>query len=261
MTNGEICAGLQAIENQHGVKILYAVESGSRAWGFPSPDSDWDVRFIYVHPTEWYLRVEPQRDVIEIMNEETGFDASGWELRKALRLFRRTNPSLLEWLDSRIVYMEFPGFADELKQFIPTYFNEIRAMHHYLSLAKNTQVNIYEPGTVKLKKYLYFLRSVIAAKWIAEKGTPPPVPFRELFSAMVSDNEILSAIEELLVLKSHSAEHNSDKVSSLLTDYARHTFEDMTVYLSTRPAVEPPFDKDKDLDELLFKYAKIASNL
>ena len=260
MTNDEICTGLHAIENQYGVKILYAVESGSRAWGFASPDSDWDVRFIYVHPSEWYLRVEPQRDVIEIMDVATGFDASGWELRKALRLFRRTNPSLLEWLDSRIIYQEYPGFAHELKQLIPAYFNEIRAMHHYLSLSKNTPVNIYEPGSVKLKKYLYFLRSVIAAKWIVAKGTPPPVPFRELFSTMIHDKNVLSAIEELLALKSHSAEHNSNKVSPLLTDYARHTFEDVSAYLSTRPAVEPPFDKDRTLDNMLLKYAKIASN-
>lgn len=100
-----IIAEINVIERANDVRVLYACESGSRGWGFASPDSDYDVRFLYVHPLDWYLRVEPQRDVIEkpISDE---LDVSGWELRKALQLLHRSNPTLLEWLNSPVVYRE-----------------------------------------------------------------------------------------------------------------------------------------------------------
>ena len=92
---------LEAIESQNNVKILYACESGSRAWGFPSKDSDYDIRFIYIHRTEWYLRVDNSRlrDVIEKPIDDE-LDVSGWELRKALILFKKSNPAFIEWLNS-----------------------------------------------------------------------------------------------------------------------------------------------------------------
>lgn len=96
---------LEAIEQRHDVRVLFACESGSRGWGFASPDSDYDVRFLYVHKPEWYLRVEPQRDVIERPIDDV-LDVSGWELRKALQLMRRSNPTLFEWLDSPVIYRE-----------------------------------------------------------------------------------------------------------------------------------------------------------
>jgi len=99
-----ILSRLDQIETQHGVKILYACESGSRAWGFPSTDSDYDVRFLYVHPAEWYLSVDEKRDVIERPLTPENFDIGGWDLRKALRLFRKSNPPLLEWLGSPNIY-------------------------------------------------------------------------------------------------------------------------------------------------------------
>ncbi len=123
MTADGIRQRLEKVERENHVRILLAVESGSRAWGFASPDSDWDVRFIYVHPVEWYLKVEPGRDVIEEMDND-GFDASGWELRKALQLFRKTNPSLLEWLRSPIKYMD-RGLADALIKVEQDYFNPL----------------------------------------------------------------------------------------------------------------------------------------
>ena len=89
---------LRDIEQEHDVKVLLAVATGSRAWGWDSPSSDWDVRFIYVHKPEWYFKIEPQRDVIEKMTGDN-VDLAGWELRKALYLLKRSNPSLLEWLN------------------------------------------------------------------------------------------------------------------------------------------------------------------
>lgn len=118
-----ICKHLREIEEQHHIKILYAVESGSRAWGFSSPDSDWDVRFIYVHEPEWYFHIEEQKDTIEQMfPDET--DMSSWDLKKALRLFKSSNPSLFEWLHSPIIYQMDETFINEIRQMETQYFKQ-----------------------------------------------------------------------------------------------------------------------------------------
>ena len=100
-----IIESIQSIEKDEHVVAFYVCESGSRAWGFPSSDSDYDVRFLYMHPVDWYLSIEPKRDVIEkpIDNQ---LDINGWVLKKALSLFRKSNPPLLEWLGSPIIYQE-----------------------------------------------------------------------------------------------------------------------------------------------------------
>ncbi len=108
-------ARLAALEREHEVRVLYAVESGSRAWGFPSPDSDFDIRFIYAHEPEWYLSVLEGRDVLETPLDDLGLDVSGWDLRKTLRLFLKSNPALYEWLVSPIVYRDMCGLARELR--------------------------------------------------------------------------------------------------------------------------------------------------
>lgn len=105
MMEDTIRSRLDAIQASENVCIVYACESGSRAWGFPSADSDYDVRFIYVRPVEWYLSIDDKRDVIECPVED-GLDINGWDLRKALRLSRKSNPPLLEWLGSPIVYLQ-----------------------------------------------------------------------------------------------------------------------------------------------------------
>lgn len=115
-----ICKKLQEIEKKENVKILLAVESGSRAWGFESPDSDYDVRFIYVRQKEDYLRLDKIRDVIELPLNDV-LDMNGWDLQKALRLLHKSNPTLFEWLASPIVYLETP-FAEELRAIMPKYF-------------------------------------------------------------------------------------------------------------------------------------------
>ena len=98
----EIVAQIQGIESTHDVTVLYACESGSRGWGFASPDSDYDVRFIYVHRLPWYFQVSPGRDVIEVPISGD-LDINGWELRKALGLIKKGNATLIEWLDSPVV--------------------------------------------------------------------------------------------------------------------------------------------------------------
>jgi len=113
---------LADIEQEQDVRILYACESGSRAWGFESKDSDYDVRFIYVKPLDWHLTVEPQRDVIEAMLPHD-VDLAGWELKKALHLFHKGNTSLIEWLHSPIVYFDDAQFAQELRAILKQEFS------------------------------------------------------------------------------------------------------------------------------------------
>ncbi len=125
---------LREIERRYDVKVLYACESGSRGWGFASPDSDYDVRFLYVHPLEWYLRVEAPRDVIELPIDDE-LDVSGWEWRKALGLLKGANPTLIEWLDSPVVYQQDEETITALKAMVPKWFSPLRARWHYYSTA------------------------------------------------------------------------------------------------------------------------------
>jgi len=125
---------LRRIEQAYDVRVLYACESGSRAWGFASQDSDYDVRFIYVHSRDWYLSIEDRRDVIEEPIRE-GLDLSGWELRKTLRLLRKSNPPLLEWLKSPVVYAWDEAFVADFRQLADEYYSPARCFQHYLHMA------------------------------------------------------------------------------------------------------------------------------
>ena len=117
----KIQAQLRRIEEEEHIKILLAVESGSRAWGFASPDSDYDVRFIYIRPTQDYLRLDSVRDVIELPIDEV-LDINGWDLQKTLRLLHKSNPTLFEWFSSPIVYRE-TEFADTFRKLMSHYFS------------------------------------------------------------------------------------------------------------------------------------------
>lgn len=167
---------LHEIEKNEHVRILLAVESGSRAWGFPSTDSDYDVRFIYIRQKEDYLRLEKTRDVIELPLDDV-LDINGWDLQKTLRLFRKSNPTLFEWFSSPIVYMETP-FAETFRTMMGNYFSTKRSLYHYIHMAEKNRREYLEGDMVKVKKYFYVLRPVLACRWILEKKTPPPMLFQ-----------------------------------------------------------------------------------
>lgn len=196
--NAIILEKLKAIEHQFDVRILYACESGSRAWGFASPDSDYDVRFIYVHKADYYLSIDEFRDVIEVPINDL-LDINGWELRKALRLFRKTNAPLYEWLQSPIVYAADADFASDMKAWMPTYFSLRAGMHHYLSMAKGVLAGELSGEMVKLKRYFYALRPVLAAKWIADMQSVPPMDFKSLSTLL--PEPISVRVDELLATK------------------------------------------------------------
>lgn len=198
-----ILSKLNEIENRENVKILLAVESGSRAWGFASPDSDYDVRFIYVRPKADYLRLEKTRDVIELPIEGE-LDINGWDLDKTLRLLHGSNPTLFEWFSSPIVYRE-TSFAEEFRSVMQRYFSSKRGLSHYLSMASKNYREYLKGDIVKAKKYFYVLRPVLACRWILEKGTPPPMLFSELMEAEL-DPALLPEVNRLLDLKMNAPE-------------------------------------------------------
>ncbi len=202
----EILDRLSAVEAEHDVTVLYACESGSRAWGFASPDSDYDIRFLYVHRPEWYLSfdVERRRDVIECPIEGD-IDCSGWDLRKALYLFSRTNGALLEWLHSPIRYVERGDAADSLRRLAARGFNATALCYHYSHMARrNARENLFQ-DTVRLKKYLYALRPLLAIRHIEGGHGLPPVRFAELVDA-VAPAETRPAIATLLRKKRATSE-------------------------------------------------------
>jgi len=211
---------LQQLEQQHQVRVLLAVESGSRAWGFASSDSDWDIRFIYVHPVPWYVSVVTRRDVIECMLDDRQLDLSGWDLRKALALLRKSNPSLHEWLHSPIIYQQDQTFMQRITALEGDYFNPRAAFHHYLHIAINHNERYLQRHGVQLKRFLYFLRGLLACQWVATRRTTPPVLFSDLVDATVNDNSVRHAIGVLLQLKQTSKEHNNQPVDPYLIDYA-----------------------------------------
>lgn len=216
----EILNRIQAAELEHDVKVLYAIESGSRAWGFESPNSDYDVRFIYVRPKEWYLAVnlEDQRDVIEypIVDE---IDINGWDVRKALKLFSKSNPAIIEWLQSPITYVDDGKFADQLRNLISSTYVLEKGIYHYLSMAKTNYRQYLKEEMVPIKKYFYVLRPLLAIQWIEKHNDPAPIVFDQL-RELIADNESLkSEISQLLARKRVSLEKELAPIIPALNEF------------------------------------------
>ena len=200
-----IVAELERIERDRDVRVLLAVESGSRAWGFASPDSDYDVRFIYAHRRDWYLSVLEPRDVIEEMLPGD-LDVSGWELRKALRLFAKCNLALNEWLGSPVTYRAEPRFREQLVNLLGRHFNPIAGTHHYRKMAERALEDNYRDGRIGIKKIFYVMRPLFACRWIANTGTQPPTAFAGLVAAPWVNDAERQWVEDLLSRKAHAIE-------------------------------------------------------
>lgn len=247
---------LQAIHNleqEHQVKVLLSAESGSRAWGFASPDSDYDVRFIYVHQPQWYFNIKPQADTIDVMLDDHLLDLSGWELRKALGLMMKTNPAMSDWLESPIVYYADEDFLAQMRLLNAAFYSPKAGIGHFLSLAHNhlkRYLQVDGEGYT-LKRVLYYLRALLCCRWLEKNETHPPVLFTDLVEATVPEQHIKDIISDMLVKKSASREHNKDAVDSVLTDYA---FTIFTHYQQLLPHYQPrrqPTGRESDLSAML----------
>lgn len=210
---------LRRIEEVENVRILYACEAGSRAWGFPSKDSDYDVRFIYVRAEDWYLSIFAKRDVIERPISDK-LDINGWDLRKALNLFRKSNPPLLEWLGSPIIYREDPEIAEQFRRFTPLSFSPRACMYHYLHMAKGNYREYLLGEQVKIKKYFYVLRPILACEWIEKHHTMPPIEFDRLVDSLILRKSDLGTIlADLLARKRAGEEMDNEPRIDLINDF------------------------------------------
>ncbi|MEY3201765.1 MAG: hypothetical protein RIR70_1315 [Pseudomonadota bacterium] len=244
----KIMAEIDNIERTHNVHVLFACESGSRAWGFASPDSDYDVRFIYAHEPEWYFRVDPQRDVIELPISAE-LDISGWELRKALGLLRKSNPTLFDWMDSPVVYKRDETFIKRLRTLSAAHFYPTSGRYHYLSMAKRNHREYLQGETVSYKKYLYVLRPLLAVKWIdAGKGVPP-MRFADLVAGTVDDPATITDLNALLAVKTQSREQAFGPRRATLDAFIDAALADAEVC----PAYKKPQGDPSSLDRLLFE--------
>uniref|UniRef100_UPI004056710C nucleotidyltransferase domain-containing protein n=1 Tax=Agathobacter sp. TaxID=2021311 RepID=UPI004056710C len=207
---------LLEIEQKEHVTIIMAIESGSRAWGFASPDSDYDVRFIYVRQKEDYLRLDAVRDVIEWQLDDT-LDINGWDLKKALQLLHKSNPTVFEWCASPIVYRT-SAEMEQLQELLPKYFSMKKGLFHYWHMAETHYRECLKTGQIKIKKYFYVLRSLLAAKWILDKQCQPPMLFAELMEAELEDS-LKPEVERLLSLKQELPEMGFAPKVQVLNDY------------------------------------------
>lgn len=244
-----IAERLKSIEEQENIRILHAVESGSRAWGFASPDSDYDVRFIYVRPRDFYLKLEATRDVLEYPINDL-LDINGWDLQKTLRLLHRSNPSVFEWFKSPIVYKN-TDFSGEFISIMENYFLAKSGLYHYLHMAAGNYREYLKEEIVKAKKYFYVLRPLLACRWILEKRTPPPMLFSELMAAELPD-ALHSPVKELLRIKMEVPELNLIPKVNAINTY----IEDELVNIKGEIDGLPPLLKRgyDELNQLFLRY-------
>ncbi|MBD5460528.1 MAG: nucleotidyltransferase domain-containing protein [Lachnospiraceae bacterium] len=209
---------LDEIEEKEGVRILHAIESGSRAWGFASPDSDYDVRFVYVRPEADYLRLDEPRDVIEWQLDEV-LDINGWDLKKALKQFAKGNATLFEWSGSPIVYRTTEDWK-KITEVSRQYFSEKSAVCHYYGTANSTLQEYLTGDTVRYKKYLYALRPLLAAQYIEKYHEAPPVLFESLLKMDLAQ-ELRAAIEDLLEKKKQTTEREENPQMPVIRAFIR----------------------------------------
>lgn len=212
----EINEKLDDIEKREGVRILHAVESGSRAWGFASPDSDYDVRFVYARSEADYLRIDEPRDVIEWQLDEV-LDINGWDLKKALKQFARGNATLFEWSGSPIVYRTTKDW-NRIREVSRQYFSEKSAVYHYYGTANSTLQEYLSGDTVRYKKYFYAIRPLLAAQYIEKYHEAPPVLFDELLKLELPQN-FRAAIDRLLEIKKITTEKEENPQIAVIRDF------------------------------------------
>ena len=227
----EILTRIRNAEKEHNVKVLYAVESGSRAWGFESPNSDYDVRFIYVNQKDWYLSVdvEHKRDVIEyeIVDE---IDINGWDIRKALKLFLKSNSTFVEWLQSPVVYVEDTVFASRARDLLDKIYSVEKGIYHYRSMAKTNYRGYLKQDVVPIKKYFYVLRPLLSIMWLEKYRKPAPIEFEILRTLIPTGSAVDVEITKLLDRKRKSQEKELAPAIPVLNDFIEQQLAGLESY-------------------------------
>lgn len=233
---------LETIEHEREVKILHAVESGSRAWGFHSPNSDYDVRFLYVHKRDWYLSVYPGRDVIELPINEI-YDVSGWDLKKTLHLALKSNAVVLEWLHSPIIYRSDPTFIEELKSFCRAAFHEKTLTYHYINLGTRQVDQTWRTkDKTQIKKYFYMIRPAMALRWLEknDNGADVPMDIQNLMHGADVPQNIRAEINSLIERKKSLTEKEEIGKIKILDEFMHEEFEKAEKRASGLPKSDKP---------------------
>lgn len=194
--------------HNHTIIPLHAIESGSRAWGFASFDSDFDVRLIYCHRPEWYLQIYEAKDAFEFISHElfdVPFDIGGWDIKKALMHLHKSNAVIFEWLNSPIIYHSNDYFINSIKDIQTDFFNPQAVYHHYQGMSKKANESLNLDELIKLKKWCYLIRALLASLWIKEHRTMPPVCIREMFGLLSYDDK--DELDYVFKIKQNYDEH------------------------------------------------------
>jgi len=222
----QVDAILDGIRREHGVHIPLAIESGSRAWGFPSPDSDYDGRFIYVRPARQALTIWPRRDVIEtpLVGD---MDVNGWDLSKALRLLLKGNAVVVEWLQSPILYTAEPWFRDELLAFADQWLDREMVLTHYLHLGRRQKIlHLDDQTEVPLKKVFYVLRPAVALRWLRlHRGRAvAPMHLPTLMAQCDPPSDLAAMVEDLRARKAMTREMGRGEIPAALLRFIEAEF-------------------------------------
>jgi predicted nucleotidyltransferase len=262
----KILGALEHIERTQNVRILFAAEAGSRAWGFESPDSDWDVRFVYVRDFNWYLTITEGRDVLDNYHsmvagtefDDPLLDITGWDLKKTFKMLRKSNPQLLEWLSSPSIYID--RAATDLRNAATRALHLYPLQAHYHGMAKGNFREYLQGPEVRYKKYLYVIRPLMAATWIRTFKTMPPVEFdaivRGVLNTYDNPDELNASVQKLLAVK-----RKSNEVDAAPADPVLHAWIEQQLKLGgidNDSADERDIDLDYVFRYMLYHYA--ASN-
>lgn len=231
----KIQTSLDSIEQDYQVKIILACESGSRAWGFPSMDSDYDVRFIYAQQRDRYLSIVDRKDVIEMPPDEI-LDINGWDLKKALQLLKKSNSPLLEWLVSPIRYREWTWALDPIVALSQRAFLPETVCHHYLAMAKRMVAGINETQQVRLKQYMYAVRAVLCCQWVIKYRSFPPMEIDRLLSGLPLQSEIRQRIQTWIASKKNRTEAYSIERSKTVDRFLDEKLKDLPPDIPGNPA-------------------------
>ena len=241
---------IREMEEKENIKILHAVESGSRAWGFASPDSDYDVRFIYVRERDFYLSLQERKDFLDWELNEV-LDINGWDLKKTLQHFHKSNATLFEWANSPVVYYTTDEWRELYENTARQYFSAKSALYHYYGTAnKNYHEHLLE-DMVKYKKYFYVLRPILACKWIEQRKCPPPVLFDALVHSVLEE-DMKPLVAELLEKKVRMSESDRAPRIDMLNQYIERNLE----YFKTL-AGEMPDDRKPEWEPLELKFREL----
>lgn len=238
-TQTEIAQKLNDLCQAHDLRLLYSCESGSRAWDMASPDSDWDIRFLFVHPLPAYLALDAP---FEALNQMDGLlDYGGWELRKALILLRSSNAAVFEWLNSPIIYHRPEPVIVRLQELAHQFFSPRKVAHHYLGLTRKYLPRLEAPYTQaqppRLKDFFYALRAMLSAQWVMTRETAPPLPLPELLP-QISEPGFENALLELLSAKRLTAEQALCPVPDIVLDWLRGQFQQLETHVDGLPVRE-----------------------